>query len=74
MLIPIPFAGMVEIDDEPVAWMQTYRNEPNNIAWTRKDLEELGESADYSYIPLYARTTDSKKLTNEQIAKIADAG
>ena len=36
--------------------------------------EELGESVDDSYIPLYARTTDSKKLTNKQIAKIADAG
>jgi hypothetical protein len=51
--------------NEPVAWMQTYKNEPNNIAWTKKDLEELGESIDYSYIPLY--THPAKTLTDYEI-------
>ena len=51
--------------NEPVAWMQTYKNEPNNIAWTKKDLEELGESIDYSYIPLY--THPAKTLTDDEI-------
>ena len=53
------------MNNEPVAWMQTYKNEPNNIAWTKKDLEELGESIDYSYIPLY--THPAKTLTDEEI-------
>jgi hypothetical protein len=54
--------------NEPVAWMQTYKNEPNNIAWTKKDLEELGESIDYSYIPLY---THPAELTDEEIQEVA---
>ena len=61
MLEPIPFAGYVEIgqmNNEPVAWMQTYKGEPNNIAWTKKDLEELGESIDYGYIPLYTHLVE----------------
>jgi hypothetical protein len=41
------------MNNKPVAWMQTYKGDPNNIAWTKKDLEELGESIDYGYIPLY---------------------
>jgi len=53
------------MNNEPVAWMQTYKNEPNNIAWTKKDLEELGKSIDYSYIPLY--THPVKELTDEEI-------
>jgi len=50
------------MNNEPVAWMQTYRGEPNNIAWTKKDLEELGECFEYDYIPLYthpAKYTDA---------------
>jgi hypothetical protein len=53
------------MNNEPVAWMQTYKGEPNNIAWTKKDLEELGESIDYGYIPLY--THSAKTLTDEEI-------
>jgi len=56
------------MNNEPVAWMQTYKNEPNNIAWTKKDLEELGKSIDYSYIPLY--THSAKTLTDEEIAEV----
>jgi len=56
------------MNNEPVAWMQTYKDEPNNIAWTRKDLEELGESIDYKYIPLY--THPAKTLTDEEIQKV----
>jgi hypothetical protein len=58
------------MNNEPVAWMQTYKNEPNNIAWTKKDLEELGKSIDYLYIPLY--THPAKTLTDEEIKELSE--
>jgi hypothetical protein len=58
------------MNNEPVAWMQTYKSEPNNMAWTKKELEELGESIDYEYIPLY--THPAKTLTDEEILEFRD--
>jgi hypothetical protein len=60
------------MNNEPVAWMQTYKNEPNNIAWTKKDLEELGKSIDYSYIPLYTHPAKTLTLTPDEIYDIWD--
>jgi len=37
--------------DEPVAWMELYYGEPNNIAWTDAELRNSGEI--YKTIPLY---------------------
>jgi hypothetical protein len=61
MLIPIPFAGMVEIDDEPVAWTDGKGNYFDKNSFFPVD----------DLIPLYSHPV---KLTNEQIAKIVDAG
>jgi len=60
------------MNDEPVAWMQTYKSEPNNMAWTKKELEELGESIDYEYIPLY--THPVKELSIGEIHAVWVAG
>jgi hypothetical protein len=55
-------------NNEPVAWMQTYEGELNNIAWNKEDLKELSESIDYGYIPLY--THPAKTLTDEEIHQV----
>jgi hypothetical protein len=65
MLEPIPFAGMVEID-KPVAWMELYYGEPNNIAWTDAELRDSGEV--YKTVPLY--THPVKELTDEEITNL----
>jgi hypothetical protein len=65
--VPIPTRGM---NNEPVAWMQTYEGELNNIAWNKEDLKELSESIDYGYIPLY--THPAKTITDEEIYEIGD--
>jgi len=61
MLIPIPFAGMVELDDEPVAWTDGKGNFFDKNSFFPVD----------DLIPLYSHPA---KLTNEQIAKIVNAG
>jgi len=49
------------MNNEPVAWMELYYGEPNNIAWTNTELKDSGEV--YKTIPLY--THPAKTLTNE---------
>jgi len=61
MLIPIPFAGMVEIVDEPVAWTDGKGNYFDKNSFFLVD----------GLIPLYSHPAE---LTSEQITKIADAG
>lgn len=52
---------------KPVAWMQTYKGEANNIAWTKLELDEWGDSSDYKYIPLY---TAPRELSDEEILEL----
>jgi hypothetical protein len=52
-----------EMNNEPVAWMELYYGEPNNIAWTNNELKDSGEV--YKTIPLYTHPT--KTLTDEEI-------
>jgi hypothetical protein len=48
---------------EPVAWMELYYGEPNNLSWTDAELRNSGEV--YKTIPLY--THPVKELTDEEI-------
>jgi hypothetical protein len=53
------------MNNEPVAWMELYYGEPNNLAWTNAELRDSGEV--YKTIPLY--THPAKTLTDEEIHK-----
>jgi len=57
-----------EMNNEPVAWMELYYGEPNNIAWTNTELKDSGEV--YKTIPLY--THPAKTLTDEEIHELAN--
>ena len=39
------------MNNEPVAWMELYYGEPNNLAWTDAELKDSGEV--YKTVPLY---------------------
>ena len=54
------------MNNEPVAWMELYYGEPNNIAWTNAELKDSGEV--YKTVPLY--THPVKELTDEEIEKV----
>ena len=54
------------MNNEPVAWMELYYGEPNNISWTDAELRNSGEV--YKTIPLY--THPAKTLTDEEITKL----
>jgi len=56
------------MNNEPVAWMELYYGEPNNIAWTNAELKDSGEI--YKTVPLYIHPT--KTLTNEEILCLWD--
>ena len=49
--------------NEPVAWMETYKGEPNNLDWDKCNLNYGSEFHDV--IPLY--THPVKELTDEEI-------
>ena len=51
--------------NEPVAWMELYCGEPNNLSWTNDELRDSGEV--YKTIPLY---THPAGLTDEEIGDI----
>ena len=53
------------MNNEPVAWMELYYGEPNNLSWTDAELRDSGEV--YKIIPLY--THPVKELTDEEIIK-----
>jgi hypothetical protein len=55
-----------DMNNEPVAWMELYYGEPNNISWTDAELRNSGEV--YKTIPLY--THPAKTLTDEEITKL----
>ena len=49
----------------PVAWMETYCGEPNNLAWSKEDFETIHP---YNVVPLYAHPpTEQSSLTDKQI-------
>jgi len=53
-----------KVNNEPVAWMELYFGEPNNLAWDNTELKDSGDV--YKTIPLY--THPAKTLTDEEIA------
>ena len=42
-----------KMNNEPVAWMETYKGEPNNLDWDKSNLNY--ESEFHDVIPLYWR-------------------
>ena len=70
------------MNNEPVAWMELYYGEPNNLAWTDAELRDSGGI--YKTVPLYTyeQITPSgflnasepvypaKTLTDEEIWKL----
>ena len=53
--------------NKPVAWMETYKGEPNNLDWDKNNLYCEGEF--HNVVPLY--THPVKELTDEEIKFIA---
>ena len=58
----------MEKTNEPVAWMETYKGEPNNLDWDKNNLYCEGEF--HNVVPLY--THPVKELTDEEIDNISD--
>ena len=58
------------MNNEPVAWMELYFGEPNNLAWDNTELKDSGDV--YKTIPLY--THPAKTLTDgiDLLEKYAD--
>ena len=52
--------------NEPVAWMETYKDEPNNLDWDKSNLNYGSEFHDV--IPLY--THPAKEITKEDRSKL----
>ena len=55
------------MNNKPVAWMETYKGEPNNLDWDKSNLNYGSEFHDV--VPLY--THPVKELTDEKITAIA---
>ena len=56
------------MNNEPVAWMQTYKGEPNNLDWDKSNLNYGSEFHDV--VPLY--THPVKELTDEEIQELSE--
>ena len=56
------------MNNEPVAWMETYKGEPNNLDWDKSNLNYGSEFHDV--VPLY--THPVKELTDAEILEIAN--
>ena len=54
------------MNNEPVAWMETYKGEPNNLDWDKSNLNYGSEFHDV--VPLY--TNPVKELTNDEMRKV----
>ena len=52
---------------KPVAWMETYCGEPNNLVWSKEEAETIHP---YNAIPLY---NAPKELSDEEIIEIGNA-
>ena len=57
------------MNNEPVAWMETYKGEPNNLDWDKSNLNYGSEFHDV--VPLY--THPVKELTDDKIADLIKA-
>ena len=44
------------MNNKPVAWMELYYGEPNNLSWTDAELRNSGEV--YKTVPLYTHPAD----------------
>ena len=56
------------MNNEPVAWMETYKGEPNNLDWNKSNLNYGDEF--YDVIPLY--THPAKTLTDAEIKELSE--
>ena len=56
------------MNNKPVAWMETYKGEPNNLDWDKSNLNYGSEFHDV--VPLY--THPVKELTDEEIIACID--
>ena len=56
------------MNNEPVAWMELYKGEPNNLDWDKSNLNYGDEFHDV--VPLY--THPAKTLTDEEILSVID--
>lgn len=54
------------MNNEPVAWMETYKGEPNNLDWDKNNLNYGSEFHDV--VPLYSHPV--KELTDEEILEV----
>ena len=57
------------MNNEPVAWMETYKGEPNNLDWDKNNLYCGGEF--HNVVPLY--THPVKELTMAEIEDFINA-
>jgi hypothetical protein len=55
---------------EPVAWMETYKGEPNNVEFTRAKLD--GWSDYKEVVPLYTHPKQWQGLSDDEIWNIAN--
>jgi len=54
--------------NEPVAWMELYFGEPNNLAWDNTELKDSGDV--YKTIPLYTHPAKTLTISDRDILKI----
>ena len=55
---------------EPVAWMETYKGEPNNLEFTKAKLD--GWSENKEIVPLYTHPKEWQGLSDDEIWNIAN--
>jgi hypothetical protein len=53
---------------EPVAWMETYKGEPNNVEFTRAKLD--GWSDYKEVVPLYTHPKQWQGLSDDEIEEV----
>ena len=53
------------MNNEPVAWMETYCGKPSSLVWSKEEAETIHP---YDAIPLY--THSAKTLTDDEIYKL----
>jgi hypothetical protein len=53
---------------EPVAWMETYKGEPNNVEFTRAKLD--GWSDNKKVVPLYTHPKEWQGLSDYEISEL----
>ena len=56
-----------DTNNKPVAWMETYKGEPNNLDWDKSNLNYGSEFHDV--VPLYTHPV-KEQLTDEEITEI----